>query len=264
MELWRYDGNQVEIVADVNPGEADSYPRDFAVVGDSLYFKSTSTSGQEVWKFDGEQASILDDTNPGPESSDPRHLSSVNGELLFSAVQNRVRRVFVSDGETTEPIVNGGGPIQVGNDFYTIRGRRERGVEINDLHHLDGSFYRSTVPSAGPFVTFNDSLFFSCSCSDRELYMIADAGDTDSDGAVTFVDFLSLAKNYGGDGGWKNGDSNGDGQVEFDDFLAQAENFGGAPIKKSQTTSVPEPSASILFAVGLIGCLARMRKRKQV
>ncbi len=261
MELWRYDGRDVEMVADINSGPGDSYPREFAVVEDALYFKATTPNlGQEIWKYDGEATSLVADVNPGNVSSDPRHLTEVNGELIFSAVSQRVRSVFISDGDDLEKIVGGGGPIPIGDELYTIRGRREGGTEINDLHDLDGNFYRSTVESAGPFVTFQGTLFFSCSCDERELYMVAADGDVNVDGAVTVTDFLTLVENFGQDGNWKLGDFDRDGVVLFDDFLKQSKNFGGAPIKKS-ISAIPEPNAGMLMLVGLaVGAACRRRR----
>lgn len=247
MELWKYDGRNVEIVADINPGSGGSFPRNFAVVGDELFFKADTQFGQEVWKYDGDVASLVKDVNPGPVSSDPRFLTEVNGELFFSAVSQRQRSVFVVDGENVEAIVAGGGPIQIGDDLYTIRGNRDGGTEINELYTLDGEFYRSMVESAGPFLTFQDTLYFSCSCDGRELYKLAEDGDTNFDGAVTFSDFLSLMENYGEQGSsWKHGDFDRDGIVLFDDFLKQSENFGGVPVRKS-VTATPEPSGQMMF-----------------
>ena len=115
MELWKYDGREVQMVADVSEGPADSYPREFAVVGDELFFKATTSVGQEVWKFDGEDVSLVADVNPGAVSSDPRHLTEFNGELLFSAVSQRQRSVFAYDGESLDRVVSGGGPIPIGD-----------------------------------------------------------------------------------------------------------------------------------------------------
>lgn len=265
MELWKYDGRNVQMVADVNEGEGDSYPRNFAVVGDELFFKATTSIGQEVWKFGGDEVELVSDVNPGAVSSDPRHLTEVNGELFFSAVSQRVRSVFAHDGKDLDTIIAGGGPISVDDQLYTIRGNRQSGTEINELYSLDGKFFRSLVESAGPFHTFNDSLYFSCSCDDREIYKIADAGDVDGDGAVTFLDFLTLSKNFGGNGSWKAGDFDGNGWVNFDDFLKQSENFGGPPVDKSFgntsfSSPVPEPSGAVLAMLcGLL--LATVRRR---
>lgn len=261
MELWKYDGRAVEMVADVNPGSGDSYPRNFAVVGDDLYFKANTRFGQEVWKFDGTEASLVKDVNPGPVSSDPRHLTEVNGELFFSAVSHRRRSVYVVDGDNVESLVSGGGPIEIGDDLYTIRGNRDSGTEINELYTLDGEFYRSTVESAGPFLTFQDTLYFSCSCDDRELYKLAEDGDTNFDGAVTFGDFLALLENYGEAAGssWKQGDFDHDGRVLFDDFLKQSENFGGIPVKKS-VTATPEPSGHWMLWACLLSLFALPRR----
>ena len=53
-------------------------------------------------------------------------------------------------------------------------------------------------------------------------------GDANLDGKVSFLDFLSLATNFGKqtDAVWSEGDFNGDGQLSFLDFLVLAQNFG--------------------------------------
>ena len=68
---------------------------------------------------------------------------------------------------------------------------------------------------------------------DREAlvheYLGTDLGDADLDGAVTFLDFIALATNFGTNAGsWSKGDFNGNGKVDFLDFIMLAQSFGGS------------------------------------
>jgi hypothetical protein len=56
-------------------------------------------------------------------------------------------------------------------------------------------------------------------------------GDTDVDGDVDFIDFLTLANNYGMPNmSWSAGSFDGDGDVDFSDFAALASSFGNSAI----------------------------------
>ncbi|MCP5524197.1 MAG: hypothetical protein H7A46_21900 [Verrucomicrobiales bacterium] len=98
-ELWRTDGNSCERVADLNPdaddtlktSPASSWPQEFAVLGDRLYFSATSgspASNYELWQYDGtavgQVANIHPDTG-SDHSAYPHALSPLAGTLLFSA-----------------------------------------------------------------------------------------------------------------------------------------------------------------------------------
>ena len=52
-------------------------------------------------------------------------------------------------------------------------------------------------------------------------------GDSNLDGRVDFLDFLSLTSRFGRMGGWSDGDSNGDGEVDFADFVSLSMNWSG-------------------------------------
>jgi hypothetical protein len=83
-------------------------------------------------------------------------------------------------------------------------------------------------------------------------------GDANLDGAVQFGDFVLLANHFGLSGGWGDGDFDGTGDTQFADFVLLAENFGRG---SSVPASVPEPWASHLALIGLLGLIARRRVR---
>lgn len=85
-------------------------------------------------------------------------------------------------------------------------------------------------------------------------------GDADLNGMVEFADFLSLSAKFGQAGGWADGDFDGSADVQFADFLQLSSNFGKTAGVVAAAESVPEPSAGMLAAFGLLGILA-MRRR---
>ena len=90
-----------------------------------------------------------------------------------------------------------------------------------------------------------------------EEYLGTKLGDTDLDGQVAFADFLALADNFGGPGGWASGDFDASGDVQFADFLILAENFAS----ESQAVAVPEPNGRAVLTVLVFMVLSCTRKR---
>ena len=87
-------------------------------------------------------------------------------------------------------------------------------------------------------------------------------GDTNLDGATDFADFLNLAANFGGSGGWGQGNFGLDTTVAFDDFLALASNFNGA-VPESELATVPEPHhfhPAMIFVALILGRLQRLMR----
>jgi hypothetical protein len=72
-------------------------------------------------------------------------------------------------------------------------------------------------------------------------------GDANSDGRVSFEDFLILSENFGKQTTWSGGDFSGDRLVGFEDFLLLAENFDGQPAQ-----AVPEPDSILWLPVCLL------------
>ncbi len=89
IELGISDGTTAgtKILADLNPGAANSFPARFGSVGDIAYFAADdATLGNELWQSDGTAAgtSVVFDLNPSGASS-PNRLTTVNGILYWTA-----------------------------------------------------------------------------------------------------------------------------------------------------------------------------------
>lgn len=103
-ELWKYDGNSVSLVADINPTVDDlgfgvkegndSVPSWLTPFKTDLYFSAYEpTHGDEVWRYDGSQVTRVSDINPDanntikplPASSWPQNLTVFSNILYFSA-----------------------------------------------------------------------------------------------------------------------------------------------------------------------------------
>ena len=85
-ELWRSDGTSAGTyrIKDINPGPGDSFPSDFAVLNNLLYFSAGDTAkGTQLWRSDGSEAGTIrvTDLNPG----NTRSLVAFNGALYFAA-----------------------------------------------------------------------------------------------------------------------------------------------------------------------------------
>lgn len=109
-----------------------------------------------------------------------------------------------------------------------------------------------------------DSNDLSCACSDAQIEPLLATlnllpGDLDANGEVSFLDFLSLASNFGQPGEYSDGDIDCSGEVSFLDFLTLASNFGKS---SAVAAAVPEPNSGALFVFGMILAFAtRVRVR---
>jgi len=83
-ELWRYDGNTVQLVADLNPGPASSHPSNLTVYDGALYFSANDgETGSELWRYDGATLRRVDDVRPGPTGTAPFDVTVFEGALYF-------------------------------------------------------------------------------------------------------------------------------------------------------------------------------------
>lgn len=91
VELWSYDSTTevFKLAADINPNQADSFPRNFIAYNNKLYFTAyDDVNGYEIWAYDDVTESHdmpFDTTVEGHNDFRPLiHISS-EGKLFFNA-----------------------------------------------------------------------------------------------------------------------------------------------------------------------------------
>ncbi len=87
-ELLTTDGFSLNILADLNPGLAHSFPRDLTVVGNTLYFTAFEpTRGRELWRTNGQPISwsLVADLSFGNPSTTFSAFGAIGNNLWFTA-----------------------------------------------------------------------------------------------------------------------------------------------------------------------------------
>jgi ELWxxDGT repeat protein len=127
-ELWKYDGANVSLAADINNTSHDvgggllegnsSNPNSLTVFDGKLYFSAFDPRrGGELWRYDGLNASRVTDISPdandtikaSPNSSWPTQMTVLNNLLLFSANSGTTidnYELWQYDGTTVKPVSN--------------------------------------------------------------------------------------------------------------------------------------------------------------
>jgi ELWxxDGT repeat protein len=112
-ELWRFDGANAFLAADILPGGqySSSNPSGLTVYNGKLYFCATDEiHGCELWSYDGTQAQMVAEINPTPDpgngdtflmDSSPGGFKVFNGLLYFAANDGvHGRELWSFDGTT--------------------------------------------------------------------------------------------------------------------------------------------------------------------
>ena len=105
-ELWKSDGTTAGtvLVKDINVGTNGSYPQNFCVGNNLLFFSaSDDINGTELWKSDGTTAGtvMIKDIKVGLNDSGPSGLIFLNGFVYFSAYNaTNGQELWKSDGTT--------------------------------------------------------------------------------------------------------------------------------------------------------------------
>ena len=104
-ELWITDGtvDGTRMVKDIAAGSESSFPQDFTVLGDRLYFSAdTEGDGRNLWTSDGSEAGTyrVNDVDPADDSGlAPDNLITFGDHLVFSAHSNETGlELWTSDG----------------------------------------------------------------------------------------------------------------------------------------------------------------------
>ncbi|MEM7201125.1 MAG: ELWxxDGT repeat protein [Planctomycetota bacterium] len=204
-ELWRTDGTAAgtSLLADIDPGSAESRPADLTRVGDRVFFSAEdSVHGRELWVTDGTTAGtrLVKDIFRGRGSSSPSRFCSVGRVLFFTVPVSRYSlELWTSDGtESGTTRVSDSLSIPYFNDpyYYSLWSEPEL-LDFNGVLLVTASstptgceLFRSDGTAAGTFpvldiepgqtssgplhlVVAGDQAFFSAStrANGRELWV---------------------------------------------------------------------------------------------
>lgn len=86
-ELWSFDGDSMQIIANIAEGYHDSYPTNFIEFGNRLFFSAMDwfIFGKELRTFDGVEVNLACDINPGDAGSMGNTLVAFQDKLVFGA-----------------------------------------------------------------------------------------------------------------------------------------------------------------------------------
>lgn len=151
-ELYQYDGFELSLVADIQPGVNGSFPTDFTVHNEVLYFSAeTESHGRELYKYTPSTNSCvrLSDLNPGsnnaiiPLNMFAKDKYQVWGNKLFLLATDAsgIEKIFIYD------------------------------IATNDFSALEVGAAPSIFPNKA-FVLLNDEVYFIAidAASGKELY----------------------------------------------------------------------------------------------
>ncbi|MEC8687853.1 MAG: ELWxxDGT repeat protein [Cyanobacteriota bacterium] len=131
-ELWKVDaeGNQLDLIADLSPGNTSSSPEQLTVVGDRLYFTADTGSGRKLWSTSSqlETPSLV---NGGGD--DPKHLTAIEDELYYSAKSELGRELWAAAGTSASLVadINPGSQSSSPKDFTSINHWIDRNIETH-------------------------------------------------------------------------------------------------------------------------------------
>ncbi len=100
-ELFRTDGQVIELVVDLNPGTRGTTVTETESTGSALFLVvSDRTYGKELWVSDGTAAGtrIVKDIVEGGVGSNPSQLTASAGKVYFTAADGAGEELWVSDG----------------------------------------------------------------------------------------------------------------------------------------------------------------------
>lgn len=180
LELYRTDGQSVELVADINP-TGDSSPYDLTEFNNHLYFGAQGTSGFELYRTDGTNTTLFANLNGTAADSVPRGMIVFNDHLWFSAKGESGNRLYRSDGQTTEVMFDvaptGGLPkdFVVFKDELYFSANGKYGVELYKTNGTDLTLLGDINPDGNAFpdwlTPYGDQLVFNArSGLGTELY----------------------------------------------------------------------------------------------
>ena len=199
IELYKTDGTNVALAADVNPN-GNSFPGWLTPYQDRLIFWATVNDGNEPYELNGTQVRQLADLNPGPADSSPNRFTEFEGNLYFGAHDGSSPEVHRYDGQRVtqvqdlnprEESENEGFPwsFDIIDDKLYIPAFGENGLDLYSLNKsADGSESLVLEADTNPvshslpiqLTKFGDDIFFSAwdeegfVTGESELYQLND------------------------------------------------------------------------------------------
>lgn len=149
IEVWVSDGTEAGTfrMRDIREGGLGPVPREFTVVGDSLFFTADDgIHGREIWRTDGTpEGTVLFDVRAGDDDSDPAELTAV-GDTLFFRANDGIR------GDELWKIAPGATEAELAVDLFIGRNPSTP----RDLTELNGSLYFATTMDGTPVLWRSD------------------------------------------------------------------------------------------------------------
>ncbi|MEM6777462.1 MAG: ELWxxDGT repeat protein, partial [Planctomycetota bacterium] len=125
-ELWKSDGTNTTLLADINPGTAGSAPFGLTEFQGHLYFSANDgVNGGELWRTDGTTTSLVSDINQGGDSSGVSRLTVVGNNLFFTATDGSSgTELWKYDGTTVSRVADiaTGSPSSTPNELTNVGG----------------------------------------------------------------------------------------------------------------------------------------------
>lgn len=137
----------------------------------------------------------------------------------------------------------------VNGKLFSLRHQNGKVDSVIDLtkelwNEMSGGLQTLAQDAQGEVYFFNiDKLY--------KIVAVPAIGDSDLDGDVDLIDFISLRNHFGQSGDQLPGDTNRDGAVDIGDFILLRKYFGTNSRTQQQAAAVPEPGHGILL---LIAC----------
>ncbi len=184
VELYKSDGTVegTQLVADLNTGTPHSYPKDFVLVGDTLYFVAyTDTGNVNLYLTDGSAAGTkpVKIIRPGTSSADIGMGPALNGKLIFTAVDDdNGNELWITDGtedgtKVIKNIVSGAGGsypnefVLIGDKIYFKAYTSSTGYELWETDGTEGetfqtkSFYPGSISGVSYIYNIDNQLILS-------------------------------------------------------------------------------------------------------
>jgi ELWxxDGT repeat protein len=207
-EVWASDGTDAGTVMlkDIAPGIQSSYPQDFIVMENSLYF----LANDKIWKTDGTEAGTIAVTGTGVDISGPfkrignqiyfRAYSAATGlELwktdgtttgtqivkdIFPGVDGSLDAVYVSAVFGNELFFSAAASASQGYELWKTDGTAAGTVLVKDIHPSGNGLFGDSQ-----MVTANGKLFFTANSAayGRELWV----SDGTSEGTTLAKDIIA-------------------------------------------------------------------------